>query len=46
MIEKDPDLADRDPVVVARWVGADRAEVTLPTGGHLYSSEVTKSPAL
>ena len=33
MVEKDPDLADRDPVVVARWLGADRAEVTLPSGG-------------
>lgn len=26
-------VADRDPVVVARWVGADRAEVSSPTGG-------------
>jgi uncharacterized OsmC-like protein len=29
---QDPVAADRNPVVVARWVGAERAEVTLPSG--------------
>lgn len=32
-IAQDPTAADRDPVVVARWVGAGRAEVTSPSGG-------------
>ena len=31
-VAQDPMEADRDPVVVARWVGAERAEVTLPSG--------------
>ena len=31
-VAQDPMEADRDPVVVARWVGAERAEVTLPPG--------------
>lgn len=33
MVEEDPSLADRDPVVVARWIGAERSEVTLPSTG-------------
>lgn len=33
MVEKDAGVADRDPVVVAHWVGGERAEVTLPSGG-------------
>ena len=31
-VAQDPMEADRDPAVVARWVGAERAEVTLPSG--------------
>ena len=29
---QDPMVADRDLVVVGRWVGAERAEVTFPSG--------------
>jgi hypothetical protein len=28
----DPAAADRDPVVVARWMGGDASEVTFPSG--------------
>ncbi len=31
-VRGDPTVADRSPVAVARWVGADRAEVTLASG--------------
>jgi uncharacterized OsmC-like protein len=32
-VELDPTRADRDPVVVARWVGSDESEVTMADGG-------------
>ncbi len=32
-VEADPTKADRNPVVLARWVGATRAEVTSTLGG-------------
>jgi uncharacterized OsmC-like protein len=31
-VERDAALADRDPVVVARWAGGERAEVAFPSG--------------
>jgi uncharacterized OsmC-like protein len=31
-VERDPAVADRDPVVVARWVGGERAEVAFASG--------------
>ena len=31
-VERDPAVADRDPVVVARWAGGERAEVVFPSG--------------
>jgi uncharacterized OsmC-like protein len=31
-VERDPAGADRDPVVVARWAGSERAEVAFPSG--------------
>jgi uncharacterized OsmC-like protein len=31
--EQDPTVAERNPVVVAQWLGGERAEVTSPTGG-------------
>lgn len=30
--ERDAEVADRDPVVVARWAGGDRAEVAFASG--------------
>jgi uncharacterized OsmC-like protein len=34
---QDPSKADRDPAVLARWVGADRAEVSFASGaGAIY----------
>lgn len=32
-VTEDPTKADRNPVVIARWVGGDRAEVTMASGG-------------
>ena len=32
-VETDPERADREPVVVARWVGSDASEVTMADGG-------------
>ena len=32
-VAQDPTKADRDPVVVARWVGSERAEVISTSGG-------------
>lgn len=32
-VAHDPARADRDPVVVARWVGSDESEVTMADGG-------------
>ena len=31
-VERDPTAADRDPVVIARWAGGDRAEVAFASG--------------
>jgi uncharacterized OsmC-like protein len=31
-VERDATVADRDPVVVARWAGGDRAEVAFASG--------------
>lgn len=31
-VERDAAVADRDPVVVARWAGGDRAEVAFASG--------------
>ena len=31
-VERDTAVADRDPVVVARWAGGERAEVTFASG--------------
>jgi uncharacterized OsmC-like protein len=36
-VAQDPKEADRNPLVVARWVGGERAEVTLPPGeAHVF----------
>jgi uncharacterized OsmC-like protein len=32
-VARDPARADRDPVVIARWVGNDESEVTMADGG-------------
>jgi len=31
-VERDSTAADRDPIVVARWAGGERAEVAFPSG--------------
>jgi len=32
-VARDPARADRDPVVIARWVGSNESEVTMADGG-------------
>jgi hypothetical protein len=44
-VEQDSARADRDPVVVARWVCADRAEVTSSSGVPPCSSVATINQA-
>lgn len=31
-VERDPTATDRDPIVIARWAGGERAEAAFPSG--------------
>jgi hypothetical protein len=44
-VEGDPERANRDPVVVARWVGEDQAEVSFASGEPPLSIGGTGGPS-
>lgn len=44
-VGEDPSLADRDPAVIARWVGGERAEVSFASGAGALHVGGTGEPS-